>query len=114
MKEPVPCHHGYCAILARAKVDMGASGEVHSPQAMSRLSSSTMQPTSAASMPGRFHVIQVLLRRAVLRPICGERQQYFLQDLGVFLCTFLCLPFPAPGILPDGSLKTKISFVGQE
>lgn len=64
-------------------------------------------PQSAAAVPGRFHVIQVFLRRAVLRPICGERQQYFLQDLSMFLCTCLCVPFPALGILLDGSTLVK-------
>lgn len=55
------------AILARAKVDMGASGEVQSPQAMSRLSSSTIQPTECC-----FHAWKVPCSPGIPQESCIE------------------------------------------
>lgn len=65
-------------------------------------------------MPGRLHVFHVFLGRAVLRPICGEQQEYFLHDFCMFFCTLVCVALTVPGIVLNGSFKTKIPFVGQE
>lgn len=102
------------AMLERARVDMGASGEVQGPQTMFRLSSRTTQPTKCFFHAWKAPCFSCILRRAILRPICGEQQEYFLHDFCMFFCTLVCVAFTAPGIMLDGSFKTKISFVGQE
>lgn len=55
------------AMLARAKVDMGAPGEVQGPQAMSRLSSSTTQPTKCC-----FHAWKVPCYPGIPQESCIE------------------------------------------